>query len=193
MSYVVLLIPSDWEHCPACVLTSAFPSYLSCCRRHCQLIQTSIPDSWLQILLVPLTCWISSEAVFALLQNNLFCKMFWQHSLLHAVRHLAQCDCKILTFPHPVVPPFTFPTICSIVALVSNSSVFFWMYSFQKHCIEACASGNTVHWRKRSLLHTCKILSCVFQLILFSFISGEYNFSALTLLFSYDKVVPVLN
>jgi hypothetical protein len=66
------------QHCLVCVLTCAFPPHLPCCCRHYQLIQTSVPDSWLQVLLVPVACWISSETLFALLLNYWFSKMFQQ-------------------------------------------------------------------------------------------------------------------
>jgi hypothetical protein len=59
-----------------------------------QLIQTYVPDGWLQILLVRAVCWISSENVFALSQNYWFHKMFWQWT--HALPH-CMLSCTVYT------------------------------------------------------------------------------------------------
>lgn len=44
------------QNCPACMLTCAFQPHISCFHKHHQLIETSVPYGWLQILLVPVTC-----------------------------------------------------------------------------------------------------------------------------------------
>jgi len=66
------------QRCPLCVLTCTFLPQLSCCSRRYQLIHTSVLDGWFQIFLVPVTCWISSDTLFALSQNYWFGKIFWQ-------------------------------------------------------------------------------------------------------------------
>jgi len=52
-------------------------------------------------------------------------------TFLHTVCHLGQwalfTQFQILTFPHPLTPPFTFPTSHSIMACISNCCLFFWI------------------------------------------------------------------
>jgi len=121
-SEVVLHI-NEW-HCPAWVLTFAFLLHHPCCCRHYQLIEASVEYCW---------CLSPVELSLKLSQNYWFGKMFWQEPRLfmlymYTILHSVCCllGCKLLTFLHPVVPHFTFPTIHSIEAHISNS-VFFWI------------------------------------------------------------------
>lgn len=112
--------------CPACLLTHAFLPRLSCCHRHYQLIQTSVPCAWLWTLLVPVAYWIFIKIAVAMSQN------VWTNTcspMLYAILHSVRClrDCKLMTLQHLVVPPFTLPVSRFMVVHISNCCVFFWI------------------------------------------------------------------
>lgn len=105
--------------------------YMNEWMNECSLSWSSnfVPNGWLQILLVPDACWISSETILALSQNSGVVKCSdSRHLLVHALHHLVHScsllSCILLTFVHPVVPCFTFPTSHSIVLCISNKCAF---------------------------------------------------------------------
>jgi len=94
-------------------------------------IQTSVLDSRFAYL----------AGACCLLNLKLFCTVakllvWWSvltvnmcYSILYAILHSMHCllGCKFLTFLHPVVPSFIFPTTYSIVKCITNCCIFFWI------------------------------------------------------------------
>jgi hypothetical protein len=105
-----------------CVLTYASSQNLSCCHRHYQLIQTSIPHSRSRIG----SCCCLSPVEFPSKLSLHYHKT--PPCALCTILHIASCllSCKLLTFSHPVLPPFyVSPTFHSTVACIPNCCVLF--------------------------------------------------------------------
>jgi hypothetical protein len=81
-----------------------------------------------------------------------------KHTHLQVVRHLAQWACNLLTFKHPVVPPFTFPTSGARFKLlrVLLNTVYVGLYSVT-HVYTAPTgqdtTNNDVSWGVRRILY----------------------------------------
>jgi len=128
------------------MLTCAFPSHLSYCRRCYQLLRTSVPDGWFQILLLPVE-FSPKLSLYCHKTTGLVKRFENEHAHLHALCHFAQCELLIrLQTPDIAASSgttFTFSTDYSIVAPVSNSCVFLWI---------SCSTNTSVYFRAKQML-----------------------------------------
>jgi len=116
------------------------------CHVHMPCSPNDQNDLILQLLQIPLVCYstlhkdwshmcLFADSTWYILQYGVkttmlcvnFQRQYTRSHMLYTTLHSAGCllGCKMLTFPHPLVTPFTFPTSHSIMVHISNCCMFF--------------------------------------------------------------------